>query len=252
LTDVSAGQGFLCVGTAGFEPTTLDPQQRQATWLALAIMYLRCLRCWWALVCMGRDGRQSARSYPRFLPALGNRGRKRTGYDEARLTCSRCSRARNRLSHTSGRRHVPPSLDRLPYSTSNRGTRWTGVRMCRDGSRYGRVQVVTAPMMAPVDKLLLPTLSFALLVWLPGLRCAGFPVAQACPDRAAPPGSRWSATPAERPGPGRRGLVASGAPSASRQGSPERRGPGQVALAAGGEIRVVGAGGPTRRRHPVL
>jgi hypothetical protein len=72
-------------------------------------------------------------------------------------------------------------------------------------------------------------------------RGAGFPVAQACPDRAAPAGSSWSATPAERPGPGRRGLVASGAPSArQRRGFPERRGPGRVALAAGGRFRVVG------------
>src|SRR5262249_44286387 len=69
----------------------------------------------------------------------------------------------------------------------------------------------------------------------------GFPVAQACPDRAAPTGSRWSALPEERPGPGRRGLMASGASPASRQqGFPEGRGPGRVALAAGGRNRVLG------------
>jgi RimJ/RimL family protein N-acetyltransferase len=69
----------------------------------------------------------------------------------------------------------------------------------------------------------------------------GFPVAQACPDRAAPTGSRWSALPDERPGPGRRGLMASGAsPAARRPGFPERRGPGRAALAAGGQLRVLG------------
>jgi hypothetical protein len=69
----------------------------------------------------------------------------------------------------------------------------------------------------------------------------GFPVAQACPDWAAPTGSRWSATLAERPGPGRRGLVAFGAsPAGRRPGFPQRRGPGRVALAAGGQFRVVG------------
>jgi len=72
------------------------------------------------------------------------------------------------------------------------------------------------------------------------LLVAGFPVAQVSPGRAASAGSEWS-TSLERPGPGRRGLVASGAPSASRpRAFPERRGPGRVALAAGGRIRVAG------------
>jgi hypothetical protein len=89
-------------------------------------------------------------------------------------------------------------------------------------------------------------------------RTVGFPVAQACPDRATPIGSRWSATLAERPGPGRRGLLASGAsPASRRHGFPARRGPGRAALAAGGRIRIVGpealpAGGianPNISRH---
>src|SRR6266508_2974124 len=69
-----------------------------------------------------------------------------------------------------------------------------------------------------------------------GLLRRGVPVAQVSPDRAAPAASRWSAPPDVRPGPGWRGLVASGAPSAS---SPGRRRPGPVRR----------AGGPTRRRH---
>ena len=81
------------------------------------------------------------------------------------------------------------------------------------------------------------------------LLVAGFPVAQVSPGRAASAGSEWS-TSLERPGPGRRGLVASGAPSASRpRAFPERRGPGRVALAAGGRIRVVGPEALPSRRH---
>jgi hypothetical protein len=56
---------------------------------------------------------------------------------------------------------------------------------------------------------------------------------------------------AERPAPGRRGLMASGAsPAGRRQDFPERRGPGRVALAAGGQPDPGRrAGGPTRRRQ---
>lgn len=52
----------------GLNPRLLDPQQRQAIRRTWAIMYLSCLRCWWALVCHGRRRRQLARSSPRFSP----------------------------------------------------------------------------------------------------------------------------------------------------------------------------------------
>jgi len=57
------------------------------------------------------------------------------------------------------------------------------------------------------------------------LSSVGYPVAQACPGRAAPTGSRWSAPLDDRPGPGWRGLMASGASPVSERrpvGYPER------------------------------
>jgi hypothetical protein len=66
-----------------------------------------------------------------------------------------------------------------------------------------------------------------------------YPVAQACPDRAAPTGSRWSAPLADRPGPGRRGLMASGASPVSERrpvGYPER--PARLEVAKGSSLQA--------------
>ena len=58
-------------GRRDLNPRPLDPQQRQAIWRTLAIMYLCCLRCWWTSVCGSRAGCEVTRSSPSSLPEWG-------------------------------------------------------------------------------------------------------------------------------------------------------------------------------------
>jgi len=113
--------------------------------------------------------------------------------------------AENRSTAAAGRGHEPVTSSVSVTSGWGHGLRWGLYALLTALVLVGLLELAAVPSTRSSPRIL-----HQRGCWVWSSRW-GFPVAQACPDRAAPAWSRWSAPPDERPGPGRRGLVASGA-----------------------------------------